>query len=84
MHKNVNRYLAYLEETFIPDLKTSGREFTAADLEKLASLIKTKKRDEDFEWFLTETLIPDLYESGDEYTAEDFEDGLAWLASVTG
>ena len=77
-------YIAYLEETLIPDLKESGKEFTAEDFETMVKFLRGAEVAD--EWskeryieFLEETLIPDLKESGAEYTAEDFQRGVSFL-----
>jgi len=76
-------FIAFLEETLIPDLKESGNEFTAEDFESLVEMLKTGKKDAKFINFLKTTLIPDLKKGGRVETAADFVTGLKYLKAST-
>lgn len=89
-------FVAYLQETLIPDLRESGKDATADDFETLILFINgargmtpwvgsTRIADyRDFRGFLKGTLIPDLRESGYNYTADDFRDGVVYADRVQG
>lgn len=82
MNKTHAQFLAWLQQTLIPDLKDSGRKYTAADLAKAVKIAlamdKGKrgltKAEDRFVDYLTDTLIPDLYDSGTNSTADDFQE----------
>jgi len=80
-------YIKYLKETYIPDLRESGKDATADDFETMIDFIEGKEKShgytpETFRSFLESTLIPDLKESGDDATIEDFEEGLDYLYEI--
>jgi hypothetical protein len=82
---NVDEYLNYLKNTYIPDLKESGKEATAEDFEAMVAFIEGAEsygdweNKEEFISFLKNTLIPDLKISEDIFTVEDFEEGIKYL-----
>jgi len=77
-------FIAYLEQTLVPDLKEEGKEATADDFESLISFMEGLDVVEglpkaEFLDYLKTQLIPDLKESGAEETAKDFETGVAFI-----
>jgi hypothetical protein len=65
------RHADFMIHTLAPDLKASGREFTARDVRRCGRLMMAGKRNRPYASWLKSTLIPDLRESGMEYTAND-------------
>jgi len=69
-----DKFITYLEETLIPDLKEMGRTKTAEDFEAAIGYIKSPgaRGAGKFVVYLNNTLIPDLKEAGMTSTAKDF------------
>jgi len=81
--QDLTQYLRFLKGTLIPDLKESGKVYTAKDFERLAKIINKKTQltaaDHTFLDYLDDTLIPDLRDSGSDFTADDFEKGISFV-----
>lgn len=65
------RHADFMVHTLAPDLKASGREFTAEDVAKCGRLMKTGRTNKAYASWLQSTLVPDLRASGQKYTAND-------------
>lgn len=78
-YDNVDDYVDFISRTLVPDLKRSGKEYTAEDLMKLVKQIRHTRWDGSHIRFLKSTLIPDLRSSREDSIADDFEEGIYWL-----
>jgi len=65
------RHADFMIKTLAPDLRASGRKYTAKDVARCGRLMKTGGRDRGYANWLKSTLIPDLRASGQKYTAND-------------
>lgn len=86
---DVKDYISYLTETYIPDLRESGKDATADDLEDIINVLNGKQpknfdNKEHLIDFLEYTLIPDLRRSKDYETAKDFKTGLRFMKKMEG
>jgi len=74
------KFVNYLMDTLIPDLRASGTIETAKDFATAARLIMTGRQDNSFIAYLSRTLVPDLRESGMDATADDFLEAAYWIS----
>jgi hypothetical protein len=68
----------FLLNTLGPDLRESGRDAMAEDIERCGKLLIRGKRDPQYARWLRTTLIPDLQRSRS-LLAEDFQHCLKWI-----
>lgn len=80
--KTAEDYVAYLQETLMPDLKESGSSYLA-DFTTIVGHIEDESIDQGYVDWLKSTLIPDTMESGRDAMAQDLEEGIHWMEKVS-